>query len=120
MEYVRAISAVKGTLNMNTMNFCKWVNKTLFHNSTLEPGFPRKASVETTRKCVYEMGLKFFVPGRGSSLTAMKPHFLSTFYFYHVVSVTLADWLLALIHTEALPNEMLEGCLSHLSERILV
>ena len=58
MEYVRANSAVKGTLNMNTMDFCKWVNKTLFHNSTLEPGFPCKVSVETAQKWVHEMGFE--------------------------------------------------------------
>ena len=46
-EYVRANSAVKGTPNMTVMDFCKWVNKTLLPNSMLEPGFPRKVSVET-------------------------------------------------------------------------
>ena len=44
-EYVRANCAVKGRPNMTTMEFCKWVNKTLLPNSTLEPGYPRKVSV---------------------------------------------------------------------------
>lgn len=47
-EYVRAnAAAVKGALNMTTTDFCKWVNKTLLPNFTLEPGFPRKVSVKT-------------------------------------------------------------------------
>ena len=36
--YVRANAAVKGKPNMTSMEFCKWVNKTLLPNSTLEPG----------------------------------------------------------------------------------
>lgn len=46
-EYARANAAVKGALNMTTTDFCKWVNKTLLPNFTLEPGFPRKVSVKT-------------------------------------------------------------------------
>ena len=40
MEYVRANSAVQGTQDVTTMDFCKWVNKMLL-------GFPCKVSVET-------------------------------------------------------------------------
>ena len=65
MEYVRANSAVKGTPNMNKMDFYKWVNKTLFHNSTLEPGFPCKVSVETAQKWGYEMGFEVLHARKG-------------------------------------------------------
>ena len=36
-EYVRINGAVKGTPNMTTREFCKWVNKSLLLNWTLEP-----------------------------------------------------------------------------------
>jgi len=64
-EYVRANSAVKGRLNMTTMDFCKWVNKTLLPNSTLEPGFPRKISVETAWKWLHKMGFEVLQARKG-------------------------------------------------------
>ena len=54
--YVRANAAVKGKPNMTSIEFCKWVNKTLLPNSTLEHGFPRRVSVETSWKWLHEMG----------------------------------------------------------------
>ena len=39
-EYVRANAAVKGRPNLTSIEFCKWVNKSLLPNTTLEPGFP--------------------------------------------------------------------------------
>ena len=57
-EYVRANAAVKRKPNMTSMEFCKWVNKILLPNSTLEPGFPPQISVETSRKWLHQMGFE--------------------------------------------------------------
>jgi hypothetical protein len=64
-EYVRANAAVKGKPNMTLIEFCKWVNKTLLPNSTLEPGFPRRVSVETSRKWLHEMGFEVLTARKG-------------------------------------------------------
>ena len=64
-EYVRANAAVKGAPNMTTADFCKWVNKTLLPNFTLEPGFPRKVSVETARTWLYHLGFQVLTPKKG-------------------------------------------------------
>jgi hypothetical protein len=63
--YVRANAAVKGKPNMTSIEFCKWVNKTLLPNSTLEPGFPRRVSVETSRKWLHEMGFEVLTARKG-------------------------------------------------------
>ena len=65
MEYVRANAAVKGKPNLTSIEFCKWVNKTLLPNSTLEPGFPRRVSVETSRKWLHEMGFEVVTARKG-------------------------------------------------------
>ena len=54
-EYVRANAAVKGKPNLTSMEFCKWVNKILLQNSTSEPGFSRRISVEASLKCRHKM-----------------------------------------------------------------
>ena len=64
-EYVRSNAAVKGKPNMTSIEFCKWVNKTLLPNSTLEPGFPRRVSVETSRKWLHEMGFEVVTARKG-------------------------------------------------------
>ena len=64
-EYVRANAAVKGRPNMTLVDFCKWINDTLLPNSTLEPGFPRKVSVETARKWLHELGFEVLTPKKG-------------------------------------------------------
>ena len=65
VEYVRANAAVKGKPNMTPIEFCKWVNKTLLPNSTLEPEFPRRVSVETSRKWLHEMGFEVVTARKG-------------------------------------------------------
>ena len=62
MEY-----AVKGTPKMTAivMDFCKWVNKTLLANSTLEPGFSRKVSVQITPKWLHEKGFEVLYARKG-------------------------------------------------------
>lgn len=64
-EYVRANAAVEGKPNLTSIEFCKWVNKTLLPNSTLEPGFPRRISVETARKWLHEMGFEVLTAKKG-------------------------------------------------------
>lgn len=50
---------------MTTMDFCKWINKCLLPNSTLEPGFPRKVSIETARKWLHKLGFEVLTPKKG-------------------------------------------------------
>ena len=46
---------IKGKPSLTVNQFCHWVNNDL-PNKTLEPGFPRKISVETACKWMYELG----------------------------------------------------------------
>ena len=48
--YVRANAAPRGRPNLTSSVFCQWVNNDLLPNSVLEPGYPRRVSVETARK----------------------------------------------------------------------
>ena len=64
-DYVQNNSSVKGKPNMTTFDFCKWVNKTLLPNSTLEPGFPRKVSVSTCQRWLHHLGFEVVTPRRG-------------------------------------------------------
>ena len=50
---------------MTCASFCKWVNKTLLPNSTLEPGYPRSISVETGRRWLHELGFEIITPRKG-------------------------------------------------------
>ena len=64
-EYVRLNASVKGTPNMTAIDFCKWVNKSLLPNSLLEPGYPRKVSVETARRWLHHLGFEMITPRKG-------------------------------------------------------
>ena len=55
---VRENSFKKGAPNMTIRSFCFWVNNKLLPNSTLEPGAPRKISVEVARQWLHTMGFK--------------------------------------------------------------
>lgn len=55
-EYVRSNNNVKGKPNLTVASFCEWLNNDLLPNVTLEPGFPRKLSLETARKWLHELG----------------------------------------------------------------
>ena len=46
--------------------FCQWVNDNLLPNETLEPGFPRKISVETARKWMHELGFEVVTKKKGT------------------------------------------------------
>ena len=64
-EYVRANTAVKGKPNMTVIDFCKWVNKSLLPNLTIEPGFPRKIAVETVHKWLHQLGFEVLTVRKG-------------------------------------------------------
>ena len=64
-EYVRENSAVKGRPNLTTVEFCKWVNECLLPNSTLEPGFPRKVGLETSRQWLHHLGFEVLTVRKG-------------------------------------------------------
>ena len=64
-EYFRLNAAVKGTLNLTAAAFCRWVNKSLLPNSTLEPGFPRKVGVETSCKWLHHLGFEVLSVSKG-------------------------------------------------------
>ena len=55
VKYIRDHACVKGKLNLTVGQFCQWVNDDLLPNETLEPGFPRKVSIETSRKWMIEL-----------------------------------------------------------------
>ena len=65
IQYVHANAAVKGKPNLTSMDFCKWVNKFLLPNSTLEPGYPRTVSVETARKWLHHLGFEVISAKKG-------------------------------------------------------
>ena len=46
--------------------FCQWVNDDFLSNETLEPGFPRKISVETARKWMHELGFEVVTKKKGT------------------------------------------------------
>ena len=53
--YVRENAAPRGRPNLTAGAFCQWVNNQLPPNSVLEPGYPRRVSVETARKWLYDL-----------------------------------------------------------------
>ena len=63
--YVRANAAPRGRPNLTSNAFCQWVNNDLLPNSVLEPGYPRKVSVETARKWLHELGFDIFQLSKG-------------------------------------------------------
>lgn len=63
-------SCVKGQPNMRAATFCLWVNDDLLPNITLEPGFPRRISVETAAKLLHRLSLRSYHQAKGSTSTA--------------------------------------------------
>ena len=64
-KYVRENAAVKGRPDLTAFSFCEWVNEELLVNETLEPGFPRKISVETARHWLHELGFEIMASKKG-------------------------------------------------------
>ena len=65
-QYIRENACVKGKPNLTVGQFCEWVNNNLLPNETLEPGFPRKVSVETSRKWMVELGFNVVRKKKGT------------------------------------------------------
>ena len=65
-QYIRDNACVKEKLNLTVSQFCQWVNDDLFPSETLEPGFPRKVSVETSRKWMIELGFSVVCKKKGT------------------------------------------------------
>ena len=65
-DYIRSNANVKGKPNLTVSQFCHWVNNDLLPNETLEPGFPRKISVETARKWMHELGFEVVTKKKGT------------------------------------------------------
>ena len=63
--YVRANAAPRGRPNLTSNAFCQWVNNDLLPNSVLEPGHPRRVSVETARKWLHELGFDILQLSKG-------------------------------------------------------
>lgn len=62
-DYVRENANVKGEANLV---FCQWINDSLLPNSNLEPGFPRKVSVELARKWLHKLRFEVLSPKKGT------------------------------------------------------
>ena len=65
-EYIWSNAAVKGRPNLTAADFCVWVNESLLPNSTLEPGFPCKICLETTRKWLHHLGFEVLSAKKGT------------------------------------------------------
>ena len=63
--YVRDNGFKKGSANLTTFSFCQWVNEQLLCSETLEPGYPRKISVETARRWLHELGFEVLTAKKG-------------------------------------------------------
>ena len=63
--YVRVNAAPRGRPNLTSSAFCQWVNNDLLPNSVLEPGYPRRVSVETARKWLHELGFDILQLSKG-------------------------------------------------------
>lgn len=65
-KFIRENANKKGEPNLTVGKFCHWVNNDLLPNETLEPGFPRKISVETGRKWMHHMGFEVTAKKKGT------------------------------------------------------
>ena len=65
-KYVRQNTVVKGKPNLTAGSFCQWINECLLVMQTLEPGYPRRVSVETARKWLLELGFTVMEHKKGT------------------------------------------------------
>ena len=63
--YVRENAAQRGRSNLTASSFCHWVNNEVLPNSVLEPGYPRRVSVETARKWLHALGFEILQRSKG-------------------------------------------------------
>ncbi len=66
LEYIRANNVVKGRPNMTRAGYCEWINENLLPNTTLEPEFPRRVSVETAHCWLQELGFSVLQAQKGT------------------------------------------------------
>ena len=64
-EYVRENAAPRGRPNLTSAAFCQWVNNELLANTVLDPGYPRRVSVETARKWLHDLGFDVLQMSKG-------------------------------------------------------
>ena len=57
---------MKGCPNVTAGRFCQCVNEDLLVNTTLEPSFPQKIAVETTKKWMHELGFSVVHKKKGT------------------------------------------------------
>ena len=65
-KYIRENCNVKGQPNLTSGGFCLWVNEDLLPNECLEPGFPRRISVETARQWMHHLGFEVLSSKKGA------------------------------------------------------
>jgi hypothetical protein len=83
-EYVRQNAAVKRRPNLTSANFCRWVNDSLLPQSTLEPGFPRKISIETARLWLHHLGFEVMTAKKGIAIDGHeRPDVIKTRKLFH-------------------------------------
>ena len=63
---VRENANVKGAANLTAGSFCFWINECLLPNSCLEPGFPRKISIETAHQWLHHLGFEVLSATKGA------------------------------------------------------
>ena len=51
--------------HLTSLSFCRWVNESLLPNSILEPGYPRRISVQTARVWLHELGFEVIDQKKG-------------------------------------------------------
>lgn len=66
IKYIRLNNNVKGKPNLTVHSFCEYINEDLLQNETLEPGFPRRISVETARKWLHQLGFQVMEKKKGT------------------------------------------------------
>ena len=65
-QFVQKNTCVKGTKNLTSVSFCKWVNEVLLMNSFLEPGYPRKISLSTALRWLHNLGFEVIKKKKGT------------------------------------------------------
>ena len=64
---------------LKSADFCRWVNDSLLPQSTLEPGSPRKISIETARLWLHHLGFEVMTAKKGIAI----PDVIETRKLFH-------------------------------------
>ena len=65
-KYVQENAVKKGKPNLTAISFCQWVNECLLVVEPLEPGYPRRITVETARKWLLALGFSVMEHKKGA------------------------------------------------------